>query len=101
MQPSLSSTRSPEHPFSHSTSGAKRKTDFRAKKASDFRRQARAAQFPEKLVVVCLVLGSRDQHLSVLDSCARREAVKLLLLLFVFLDLFADTTNLLKQEHSC
>ena len=74
MQPSLSPRGSPEHPFSHWISGGTRKTDFRAKNASDFRLRALTAQFPER---------PRSEH-RVINTCHSSEAVIMLLLLLLF-----------------
>ena len=95
VQPSLSPPSSPEHPFSQRRcwiSGAKRKTDFRAKKASDFRREARrAVQFPEKPLVLFAAIAC-STLLSLLSYCVTSQAVPLIV---VFVeDIFDDTNRL-------
>ena len=70
MQPSLSPRGSPEHPFSHWISGGTRKTDFRAKNASDFRRRALTAQFPERpRTIACSTLVTAQKLSSCCSGC--------------------------------
>ena len=70
MQPSLSPRGSPEHPFSHWISGGARKTDFRAKNASDFRRRALTAQFPERpRTIACSTLVTAQKLSSCCSGC--------------------------------